>query len=167
MGKCITVIAATGQGKTTFVKNMIKGNRCFVFDVNGEYEELCNDTTQPRSKYFGSNKEFMKMASNKHGGTICVFEEATGFLVGAMQKDVREFIIAKRHPVGQGGRNIVFLFHTIGSVPPFIFDMSDYIVLFKTGDDVGTVKKKRLKLLPYFLKLQQAPRHSKVIIKNT
>lgn len=166
MGKCIVVIAATGQGKSTWVKDLTKHSPLFVYDVNGEYE-LSEDVTLQRSKFFGDNRRFMELCKGKHGGTFCIFEEATGFMVGAMQKEVREFIIAKRHPVTLGGRNIVFLFHTIGSVPPFIMDMADYIVLFKTGDDVGTVKRKRMKLLPYFLRLQNAPRHTKIIIKNT
>jgi hypothetical protein len=45
-------------------------------------------------------------------------------------------------------------------------EMSDYIVLFKTGDDANTIKRKYGKLLEPFLKLKQMPDRSKLIIKN-
>lgn len=160
------LIGGTGEGKTSFARQLTNGKPCFIFDVNGEWQELPTDTTKPRSRYWGDHNTFVDKAAQKHGGTFIVFEEATGFLHGKTQEDMRRLLIGKRHPVELGGRNIIYLFHTIQSVPPFILDMANYIVLFKTGDDLGAVKKKRLKLVKPFLELQNAPKHSKKILKN-
>lgn len=167
MSKAYCLIASTGEGKSTLAKKLSDGKPCLFFDVNGEHTDLSTNNKEKRSRFFGNPDDFITLCSNKHGGTWCVFEEATGFLMGAIQKKMRSFLIAKRHPVEYGGRNVVFLFHTIGSVPPFILDMCDYIVLFKTGDDIATVKKKRSKLLEPFMRLQRMGKYSKIIIKNT
>lgn len=160
------LIAATGEGKTTLVRKLIAKHPYIIYDINGEYREVSNDTTQPRSKFFGNPVEFIDICANKHNGTFCVFEDATGFLSGNVGNQMKSFIVAKRHPIEKGGRNIVLLFHTINSVPPFLLDTADYIVLFKTGDDISAVKKKRAKLVPYFQRLQTLPKYSKFIIKN-
>jgi len=166
MAKCITIIAMTGQGKTTFTKQTIQGNPCIVYDINGEYEDLPFDVGQARSRFFGKPMEFIDACKEKHGGTFCVFEEATGFLAGRTGLEMRQFLIGKRHPQNLGGRNIIFIFHTIASVPPFILDMSDYFVLFKTGDNFQNVKRKAPKLYSHFMRLQGAKKYSKLIIKN-
>lgn len=160
------VIAATGQGKTTFVKSIIENKPHFVFDVNGEYD-LPENATLWQSKFIGSPDDFLAAAANKTGGTWCVFEEATGFLQGKQTDEMRKFIVAKRHPQATGGRKIIMVFHSIRSVPPFLFDLADFIVLFRTGDDVSEVKRRRAKLLPVFQELQRSPKYSKRIIKNT
>ena len=164
-----TVIGGTGQGKTTFVKKLTANKNLLVYDVNGEWQDVpMMDANNPQSRcrVFCETKDFMKLAQERHRGTFVVFEEATAFFVGAMQKAVRAMCIGKRHPVDKGGRNIVFLFHTIQSVPPFLLDMSDYLILFKTGDDLNAVKKKRAKLLKPFIELYNAPKFSHRIIKN-
>ncbi len=166
MGKCITIIAQTGQGKTTMIRKITDKKRCCVFDVQGEYTELPFDLSQPRSRFFGKHGDFIEACKDMHAGTFCVFEEATGFLSGATALEMRNFLISKRHPVEKGGRNIIFVFHTIQSVPPFILDMSEYFILFKTGDNPINVKKKAPKLYQAFLKLQRMPKYSKIIIQN-
>lgn len=168
---CVTLIAGTGQGKTTMVKSLIERKPCLVFDVQAEYSELSTDLNATRcrltpSQGRNSHRDFMTVAGRKHGGTWCVFEEATGFLMGAQQSDMRAFLVAKRHPQEKGGRNILFVFHNIAAVPPFILAMSDYFVLFKTGDNPNEVKKKAPKLLPAFQQLTRMPKHSKLVIKN-
>ena len=160
------LIGGTGEGKSSLARKLTDGKALCVFDVNGEWSDLPFDLNQRRCRYFGDEKKFIEICVNKHNGTFCVLEEATGFFIGATGAEARKFIIGKRHPVEKGGRNIIFLFHTIQSVPPFILDTADFIVLFKTGDDVSAVKKKRDKLVQPFLRLQRAPKHSKIIIQN-
>jgi len=161
------IIASTGQGKSTFVRKLCGNAPMFVFDVNDEYNELSLDANKSSSRYLGGDvQEFTDMCRNKHNGTFCVFEEATGFFSGKMEKDMRSLVIGKRHPVEYGGRNLVFLFHSINSVPPFLFELANYIVLFKTGDNELTVKKKNPKLLQAYYSLRNAPKYKPVIIKN-
>jgi hypothetical protein len=94
--------------------------------------------------------------------TFCVFEEATGFFSGNINIDTKKMILSARH-----SRNTyIFCFHSIASVPPAIKFMLNYIVLFKTGDEVPHVKSKYPSLLKPFLYLKQQKQYSKLIIDN-
>ena len=163
MSRCITIIGGTGQGKSTFALKLIGIQNCFVFDYRGEdkYQHLSTDLNQPKCRFSGKPDVFMEVLKKKHN-TWALFEEATIFFNGRAQEEIRELLVNKRHRK----QVIIFLFHTINSVPPFIFDMTDYVILFKTGDDINTVKRKRSALLPYFLKLKNAPNHAHLMIKN-
>ena len=166
-GKLVLIIAGTGQGKTTKVKKLIDGKKCMVFDVNGEYNELPFDVEQDRSRFYNPDvREFLKVVPEKHQGTICVFEEATGFFAGAAQKETKKIIVGKRHPVDYGGRDLLFVFHTIGSVPPFLIETADYIILGKTADEPNRVKTKSSKLYGPFLRVQKYPKYQFMTIKN-
>ncbi len=167
MSKSYCIIAQTGEGKSTLARQLTANKPLLVFDVNGEYQDLPTDLNQSRCRFYGEVKDFIKIATNKHGGTYCLLEEATGFFHGRSEEETRRFVIGKRHPVEKGGRNIIFLFHTVQSVPPFVLDTADFIILGKTGDDISAVKKKRAKLVEPFLRLQRMPKHSRIIIRNT
>ena len=166
MSKAIIFIGATGEGKTTGALNLIKksgNNNIFVFDYRGEsaYDELATDLNAPRCKFTGKPTDYLEIARRKPN-TWLLIEEATIFFNGRSTEELREILVSKRHR----GHNIIFLFHTIGTVPPFILDMADYICLYRTGDTLATVKKKRDKLIPYFVKLQRMPKYSRFLIKN-
>jgi hypothetical protein len=145
------IIGMTGQGKSTFVKNhAIKDKRCFVFDVNNEYQYLPMDEKAPQARYFGDYKYFLQLCKAKTKTNI-IFEEATGFLKGAQGKDIRSLIIAKRHTQN----NYFFIFHSVQSVPPDIYLLANYVILFKTNDNPDTIKKKYPRLLRDWLELMR------------
>jgi len=170
------VIGMTGQGKSDFVKQMIKGRNAHVFDINNEYyfprinvdaqgnkariqfsEEDCKKISRDTS--FDEDR-FVSDCLNKKDCYL-IFEDATGFFEGKIPKDLKRVIVAKRH------KNIypVFLFHSIQDVPPALVRLCNYVILFKTNDELETVEKKYQKLIEPFKKLQNAPKYSKLMIK--
>lgn len=156
---CFIVIGMTGQGKSYFTKSYIDGKKCYVFDVNNEYDLPLNGE---RSKNVSCDeKDFIKNCFLKKQ-TICVFEEATGFFEGRTSKEVRRLIVNKRHT-----QNVYFfLFHTISSVPPRMLQMANFVVLFKTLDEDYQVENKYPSLYGHFTKLKTLPHQSKLIIKR-
>lgn len=156
MSNLILYIAHTGQGKTTLVKKTIDAGKkkSYVFDVNNEYEK--HDRVID-----GDFKNFLSECMKKTDHNL-IFEDATGYLNGRTADDVRKLIVAKRHK----RNNILMLFHSISAVPPFIFQLANYIVLFKTADELNTVKSKKEILVKPFLKLQQQPKYSRIFVKS-
>ncbi len=168
----ITIIGGAKQGKTPFIKAYCNKKNVLIFDVQNEYGKqtkyvgqtpygLTEDNKQPRSRYVGlEEKEFITLCSNKKN-TICVFEEATMFFQGAIDKNMRRLLFGKAHT-----KNIyVLVFHSINSLPPRIMEATDFVVLFRTNDERDTVERKYKKLLPAFDRLQQAKTGQHIKIK--
>jgi len=158
---CITVIGMTGQGKSTFIKQFIDGKNCFVFDVQNEYL-LSTNPNESRSKDISlDEKRFVEMCKRKRN-TVIVFEEATGFFEGKLDKEVRRIILSKRHTQN----TLVFCFHSISSVPPRLMQFTNYVILFKTLDEPYQVEGKFPTLYPYFVKVRSMQHQQYLNIKT-
>lgn len=177
----ILVIATTHQGKSYFVKQMLtKAEKVLVFDVNNEYckghgkgniGSMELGTCYPlitkeeaeipkKARFYGKYQDFLEIAKDVTN-TYIVFEEATGFFKGRISEGMTEQIIGKAH----NNNHFIFLFHSIQRTPKELFELANYVVLFKTGDIESDVKKKVPRLLPAFNKLQGAPDRTKIIVK--
>jgi len=166
---CITIIAGTGQGKTTKAISIAKSQPdkgIFIFDYRGEpaYDNFSQDlnSSQCRALGIGPTKFLELCLHPKKKNTNIIIEEATIFLRGQAGENLRKILVSKRH----NGHNIIFLYHSINAVPPEIFNMSDFIILGKTGDSEIQVKKKRPELITPFRLLKNKPKHSFINIKN-
>lgn len=157
----ITIIGKMGEGKTTFIKQFINGRRAFLFDVNNEYKGISTDTRKTVSRMADLNhKEFIKKTLEKRN-TCCVYEDATGFIEGRLSDDFRKTLVSKRHT----GNTNILVFHSILSVPPRLVQLTDIIVLFKTGDEDYMVERKYPSLLKLFrfLNRQAIPKYCYVL----
>ncbi len=127
MSKCHIVVGATGTGKTTYVKDNLSKvpnkDSIIVYDVNNEYSEFYDYE-------FIDYKTFLKNLTTVKNSVV-VLEESTIFLgVRGDIEDIRNILVRKRHT-----KNYIFLcFHSLRSVPRYIYDMADYITVFKTND---------------------------------
>jgi len=155
MSHLILIIGHTGQGKSTQAKKILDTTKKkpFVFDVNNEYEKYNRHSD-------GDFVKFIETTETLTDSNV-LFEEATGYLSGRTGEKIKRIVINKRHK----RNNYIFLFHSIADVPPFLYRLSNYIILLKTADIEEAVKQKEPKLLSAWKKLQSAPKYSKVIIK--
>ena len=179
----ILLIGHTGQGKTTFLnteflKNVVAKNpantqkniysicaaskKQYIFDVNNEYM-LPNDI---RTSNFMRHTEcdinrFIEVSKNIRGYNI-VIEDATGFLRGRQSATFARLLTGKIHTQN----NFIILFHSINRVPPELMEMANFVVLFKTVDNIDSLKKfKNEKLTHTVLELQKKQDYAKEIIK--
>ena len=165
--KIVLIIASAGQGKTYKANKLIAGKKCCVFDVAGQYDDLPWDVKEPRSRFFNADpKKFIEVCNEKHDGTICVFEEATSFFEGKTGKEMKNLITMRRHPIDKGGRNIVLIFHTVNTVPPFLLDNANTIILGKTGESATRIKSKKEELHKIALWLKTQPDRTFYNFKN-
>jgi len=158
---CLIVIGMTGQGKSRFTKEYIKGRACHVFDVQNEYVDLSLNPGALRSRNITLNEKQFITECSRMRGRVCVFEEATGFFEGKTDRDLRRLVLSKRH-----SRNVyIFCFHSVSSVPPRLMQLCNFVVLFKTADEPYQVESKYPTLLPYYEKLKTLPLYSLLTIK--
>lgn len=134
-----TVVGHTGQGKSTWTKKFVSNTNHYVFDVNNEYGYLPDDNViRPQMRNTTLNMAtFVKNAAMLKGTNI-VFEDATGFLRGRQSEDFARLLIGKRH----SKNNYILLFHSVNRVPPEIMEMTNFLILFKTIDNVRLVEQK-------------------------
>jgi len=158
---CIILAGMTGQGKSMFIKKYIQGRACFVFDVQNEYQDLPVSDFAPRGRQIDLNENRFLSTVLRKRNTVCVFEEATGFLEGKTAKELRRAILSKRH----SGNVLIFCFHSLSAIPPRIMQMTNYVVLYKTGDEAYQVENKFPSLYPYYLELKKKPNQSFLTIK--
>lgn len=137
MGNLTIICGVPGQGKTHFVKSAIKGVKNLVYDPNREYAGF--------TTFYGSPAEFIAHVSQgydkgipKITGTSIVFEEATTFLRGKIPQPVASIIGRRRHY----NNNLYFNFMTLNRVPPELYEIANFIVLFHTGDTLETIMQK-------------------------
>jgi ABC-type Na+ transport system ATPase subunit NatA len=132
-GKVILLVGQRGCGKTTFIRDLIKGvNReaLFIHDVGGNFRDLYD---KPNLKI----DDFKKSVTNVKEAVI-VFEEATIFFNHSPQQDTTDFLVTSRYRKN----TIFFVFHSVRKLPWFILDLSDYIILFKTKDKPSVIAEK-------------------------
>lgn len=171
-------VGAPGEGKSEFVKDMIRGARSFVFDVNDEYGSrtkykgqqplmLSDNPNAERARYRpkmmylrDDANAFMLMCRQKRD-TQCVFEEATVYLEGRQQELAKTLIVNRIHT----GNVYHFIFHSIRSIPPRIMEMANYVVLHRTLDEDYIVQDKYPRLWQAFIELQPMPKGSRKIIQ--
>lgn len=133
-GKSILFVGGTGTGKSTLVKERLKNvhKGCLhIYDINNEYGKFI-DVPLPSFVKFSTQ-------ATKLNDAIIVYEEATIFLSNkGSDAQVREILVRKRHT----NNTIFFIFHSLRSVPKWVFDLSNYVVLLKTNDSIDIVEKR-------------------------
>lgn len=125
-GKVTIVCGTRGTGKTTFLKSIIQKTKIpyFVYDFHGDWNAKPVDMDQ-----------FIEMC-NKAKNCNFIFEDATSYCSqGGIKHTFRRAITRSR---GQGV-NIYLVFHSLRLIPLDIFEMADYLILFKTKDQTERI----------------------------
>ena len=137
------------SGKTHYIKQMLKTTfeayPKLINDVNNEY-----NTGEPPPADI-----FIKTAKNIKNGVI-VYEEATSMFGYQRDQTTAEVLTRSRH----NGTVAFFCFHSVADIPRYIARNADFLILFKTGDDIEDIKTKfgrgEEKLIQAFLELKRA-----------
>lgn len=134
MGACHIVVGATKTGKTTFTKQLLnkspKDRNKIVYDVNNEYKEYYNKPFIDFIPFMDSLKPVRE--------SIILIEEATIFL--GHQNTSRQLInklVRKRHE----NNYIILNFHSLRKVPRYIFELANFLTVFKTLDTSDIIEK--------------------------
>jgi hypothetical protein len=126
----IILAGAKGTGKTTKVKQLINeaGLPAFIYDVNNEYSSAALPDMQ----------SFLDQAVKKKSCAI-VFEEATIFFSSkGRSEELINILVRSRH----NKTLCILVFHSLRSVPTYILELSNYLILKYTADNFTAVEAK-------------------------
>lgn len=133
-GKGILVVGMRGSGKTTKIKSMLEKTHPesrLVYDINKEYLNLYK---KPFVNFDLFTEQAIKV---KHA--FIVFEEATIFLSNrGSNQDIRQLLVQARH----NDNTLLFVFHSLRSIPKYVFDLCDYVILHKTNDNEAVISSR-------------------------
>jgi len=135
MAKAHIIVGSTGTGKTTFIKKLLSKipskQSIIIYDVNNEYKEFYPYKFNPDFEDF--MERIIKLEK-----VVCVLEESTIFLNNrSCNNDLVNMLVRKRHT----GNHYILVFHSLRAVPRYIYELSNYITIFKTNDSPDMTAK--------------------------
>jgi|SRR5690554_3295455 len=155
--KVFLIAGTRGTGKTDFIKNIIAEasksfNKTLVVDTfdNPAWKDLSTWNHPDRltqvpvipltkfpvwkkgiGKIYSSNtKELMATIQEYAKNTFVVFEDATRYIGSKLTDDVNNFVLDSK----QKNLDLVFIFHSLMSIPPDLVRVADILILFKTNE---------------------------------
>jgi len=123
---CHIIVGATNTGKPSLVKRLLKkANKkaFFIYDVNNEYKEFFNYPLMDINTFI--------YKANFINRGIIIIEEATIFFSNRGSNNLlKELLVRKRHTKN----HIILIFHSVRSIPRYVYELANYITIFKTND---------------------------------
>lgn len=119
--KIFVIVGGRGSGKTYFLENLLKPANTIVFEL------AKTARWQGFTKYFFEDyltgKVTMKDIANKK----IVFEDATSYISSNMRNTLKTLTVYSK----QCGCDVYLIFHSINIIPPFLWNLVNYIIMFK------------------------------------
>lgn len=135
--KAIVLIGEQGRGKSTEAKNILDNfshKDLYCYDINGDYKNYRNN----KIKGLPSMEQFLQICDHVKNSVI-VFEEATIFFDNKSRSETIVNLLVRNFHT----KNVViFLFHSLRSVPVNIMDFVQFIKIFHTNDRYTLIKNK-------------------------
>jgi hypothetical protein len=127
-------IGRRGCGKTTLSKKLLDtrptGFPCIVYDINNEYQDYYGEPFEDFDKFL------IKISDEKIRRHYVLIEEATIFFnTQSNYFEMKNLLVRARHT----GNIIQLNFHSFSSVPKGIYNLLDYVIVFKTNDNEKSV----------------------------
>jgi hypothetical protein len=143
LNKIILVVGRRGTGKTTFAKKLISVSPLKVLildtfdhpDYRGIKSIVPDQVARWKSGnvrlYTGDPVENCQIIFDSVYNSLIVFEDARRYIEPTIQKSIRQGIVEHRNR----NNDLVFMFHNLKDVPPYLCSMYNSLVLFKTNDN--------------------------------
>jgi len=128
------MIGKRGCGKTTLSKQLMdarpSGMPCIVYDVNDEYGSYYAEPFEDFDVFL------VKISGEEIRRHYILIEEATIFFnTQSNYYEMKNLLVRARHT----GNIIQLNFHSFSSIPKGIYNLLDYVTVFKTNDNEKSV----------------------------
>ena len=119
--KIFIIIGGRGSGKTYFLEHLLNPSNTVVFEL------AKTDRWQGFTKYFFEDYLTGKVNIKDIANKKVVFEDATSYISSNMKNTLKTLTVYSK----QVGSDVYLIFHSINIVPPFLWNLVNYIVMFK------------------------------------
>jgi phospholipid N-methyltransferase len=133
-------IGRSGCGKTTLTKEMLnrrpKEMPCMVYDINNEYQDYYPERFEDFDVFLSRLTDRDSDGKDIVKHFYIVIEEATIFFnTHSNFEDMKNVLVRARHT----GNIIQLNFHSFSSIPKGIYNLLDYVIIFKTNDNEKSI----------------------------
>lgn len=119
--KVFIIVGGRGSGKTYFLENRLPAGRSIVVEL---YK---TERWQGYDKIFFEDLINKKVNYKQLANKAVIFEDATSYISSNMTNEMKRLIVFSK----QLGSDVYIVFHSINIVPPFLWYLWNYIILFK------------------------------------
>lgn len=146
------VVGRKGTGKSTYLNNLAEqyakstGRRVLIYDVNGspayskhqklskaQFKYWCENGLKGIKRFYlgdENDREAFTIIRNYFKDGLLIMEDCTKYINANPQPYVKPLLVDNR----MWGADIIYTFHSIKRVPPFFWEMSSYLTIFKTNE---------------------------------
>lgn len=148
--KVIVFCGSRGKGKSTQIEKLINRykEKVLIYDIHGEsiYRKFTTIEVNKISKHLKGVAKVINadydlvlttLYSDFKNGLI-VLEDANFYLNSARNEMLWRMLVQARHR----GTDIVLTFHSLARIPPYVYEMMNDLVLFKTSENIDRIKNK-------------------------
>lgn len=152
------IVGGRGSGKTYFLEHTLKRSETVVIEL------VKTNRLDGYTKYyfqdFEQNKVNFKAIANKK----IVFEDATSYVSSNMKNGLKQLIVFSK----QLGSDVFLVFHSVNIIPPFLWNLWNYLILFKCAKprETATNKEWFIEILKAWNKLEKAKKYSHELIAS-
>lgn len=133
-GIAYIIIGRRGCGKTTLSKKLLDSRPgsmpVMIYDINNEYQKYYPEPFEDFTIFLN------KISDERIRNHFILIEEATIFFnTQSNFYEMKNLLVRARHT----GNIIQLNFHSFSSVPKGIYNLLDYVIVFKTNDNEKSV----------------------------
>lgn len=158
------IVGRKAQGKSTKIRQIVdrypSDKRVLIVDVNNSpaYQDIPRMEVRHvrhwrKGVYKINNRdksamlwEILEYVRN----ALVVFEDCTKYIKGNVGEEVISFLVDQR----MYNLDLLFTFHSVKRIPPQFWEMTNYLVLFKTNENIDTPRNRNV--IPNYEAVQQA-----------
>ena len=145
------VCGGRGTGKSTHIKKVIDGHsskKVLIVDANDnaifrEFKpikpELLKKWKSGKIRIVSDDTDAVfRLIYDNLWNALVIFEDATGYMQFNMPEIVKKIMLVSK----QRNLDLIFTFHSFRNIRPDFFAYSNYLEIFKTGEDISQFKNK-------------------------
>lgn len=119
--KVFILVGGRGSGKTYLLENALPKSCTIVI------EYIKTDRWPGCKKIFFSDILNKKVNYKDLANSFVVFEDATNYIASNMSNEIKRLIVNSK----QLGSDVFLVFHSINIIPPFLWYLWNYLIIFK------------------------------------